>query len=717
MRQVVQSFRSGELRVADVPEPRVPANGLLVANVRSLISAGTEKSTVNVAKKSLAGKAMERPDLVRKVVDKVRKDGLAETARMVFQRLDSPVALGYSCAGVVLDVGSRVQGFAAGDRVACAGQNYASHAEVVAVPRNLCVRIPDGVDFDDAAYVTLGAIALQGVRQAEPRLGEIVAVIGLGLLGQLAVQMLRANGCRVIATDIAPDKLELAKRFGAEAAVAPGALAETALALSGGYGADAVIIAASTKENTPIETAAQICRRKGRVVVLGAVRMDLPREPFYQKELELRLSTSYGPGRYDPEYEEKGQDYPYGYVRWTEGRNMEAFLWLLREGKVDCKALTTHRFGIEQAEQAYDMMMSGSQPYLGILLEYPEYRRGPSRIAPVAVSAAPAAGRVSLGLIGAGNHVRDMLLPQLKGRGDVDLRWICTGTGINASALGERLSIPGRTSDYREVLADPAVNAVLIGTRHDSHARLVLAALEAGKHVFVEKPLCLTEAELDEVCDRYAEAAARGQRLVVGFNRRYSAHARQAREFFAGRQEPLVMCYRVNAGAIPREHWIQDPESGGGRIVGEACHFIDLMQYVCGARPSRVRGLAVGRHSSGITEDHSVLTLGFEDGSVGTVVYAAGGDKALAKERFEAFGGGRSLVLDDFLVSEFYADGRVRRFKSGKRDKGFAGEMAAFAGEVARGGPHSMSFDEIEAVTRISILAARSLRTGEEYAA
>jgi len=716
MRQVVQNFRSGELRIQDVPEPGLRSGGLLVANVCSLISAGTEKSTVNVAKKNLLGKAMERPEMVRKVVDKALKDGVADTMKMVFQRLDSPVALGYSCAGVVLDVGQRVRGFAVGERVACAGQNYASHAEVVSVPRNLCVAIPEGVDFEDASYVTLGAIALQGVRQAEPRLGETVAVIGLGLLGQLVVQMLRANGCQVLACDIAADKLAMARTFGADQAVMPAELMDAALSLTGGHGVDSVIIAASTRENSPVETAAQICRKKGRVVVLGAVGMDLPREPFYVKELELRLSTSYGPGRYDPEYEEKGHDYPYGYVRWTEARNMAAFLWLIREGKVNCKALTSHRFTIDQGEAAYQMMMSGSEPYLGIILSYPgvEQRTRQAPVAPpVAAAAAPAAG-AAIGLIGPGNHVRDMLLPHLRDRAGVQLRWVCTGTGVNAKALGDRLGIASRTTDYRDVLADEAVNAVLIGTRHDSHARLVIEALQAGKHVFVEKPLCLTGQQLDEVAAAYAPRAAQ-QRLMVGFNRRYSAHGVKAREFFASRREPLVMVYRVNAGAIPREHWAQDPEAGGGRIVGEGCHFLDYMQYVCGSRVRTVRGQAIARHSSGITEDQCIITFTFADGSVGTLVYAAGGDKALAKERFEAFGAGRSLVMDDFLVTEFYEGGARRRFRSGKRDKGFAAEMNQFCREAGEGAAPSMAFDDIVAVSRACILAARSLQTGEDY--
>ena len=712
MRQVVQNFRSGELKVEDVPEPSARAGGLIVANVRSLISAGTEKSTVNVAKKNLVGKALERPEMVRKVLGKMRKDGLADTLAMVFQRLDAPVALGYSCAGVVVAVGDDAGEFRVGDRVACAGQNFASHAELVYVPKNLCVRMPDGLDFDAACYVTLGAIALQGVRQTEPRIGDVVAVIGLGLLGQLTVQILKANGCRVIASDIAADKLELARRCGADDAVAPSALEAAVAAASGGQGADAVIITASTKDNAPVEVAGEISRRKGRVVIVGAVGMNLPRDAYYKKELELRLSMSYGPGRYDPEYEDKGHDYPYGYVRWTEQRNMEAFLWLLQAGRVTTAPLTTHAYDIADAESAYRLMMEGSEPYLGILLRYPELATRP---APVAPAAAAAAGSVNIGIIGAGNHVRDMLLPQLRGLPGVALRWVCTSTGISGNALAAKLGISQRTTDFRQVLADAGTNAVLIGTRHDSHAALVRAALAAGKHVFVEKPLCLTAGELEAIGSDLARAGATAPRLMVGFNRRYSSHARVARQWFAGRRDPLVMSYRVNAGAIPREHWIQDPAVGGGRIIGEGCHFVDFMQYVCGALPVSVRGLRIGQHGSGITVDQCVLTFGFADGSVGTLIYTAGGDNALAKERFEAFGGGLALTMDDFLVTDCFRGGKLTRHKSGKRDKGFAAEMAQFSSEVQQGGVASMPFAEIAAVTRACLEAVRCLETGEEH--
>jgi predicted dehydrogenase len=460
--------------------------------------------------------------------------------------------------------------------------------------------------------------------------------------------------------------------------------------------------------------AGEISRKKGRVVVLGGVGMNLPREPYYLKELELRLSTSYGPGRYDPEYEERGQDYPYGYVRWTEQRNMEAFLWLIKEGKVDVKTLTTHRFEIGDAEAAYRMMMEGNEPYVGIMLSYPEASASPSRPA-AEFREDSRSGDVRLGLIGAGNHVRDMLIPHLVKAKNVRLNWVCTGTGINADALAEKLGVAGRTTDYQDVLQDETTNAVLIGTRHDSHARIVREAMDAGKHVFVEKPLCLTEEELDELQATYAERAPLGQRLMVGFNRRFSEHGVQARGFFEGHREPLVMCYRINAGAIPADHWAQNPESGGGRIIGEACHFLDFMQFVCDALPVSVRGMSIGTHSSGITSDQCILTFTFADGSVGSIVYASGGDPALPKERFEAFGCGKALTMDDFLTTHFFENGGARRFKSGKRDKGFAAEMRSFCHEVMGGGPPSMSFVEIVAISRGCILADRSLQTGEDY--
>jgi predicted dehydrogenase len=714
MKQIVQNYRSGLLKVDQLPAPTLRPGGVLVANRFSLISAGTEKSTVQMAQKSLVGKAVERPDLVRKMLNQVRKNGLVETLLMAFDRLDSPAALGYSCAGVVLGVGESVDGFSAGEGVACAGQNYASHAEVVYVPKNLCVKIPSGVDFEDASFVALGAIALQGVRQAEPRLGDRVAVIGLGLLGQITVQILKASGCLVLASDPDWKKLDMAKTFGADAVAAPDVLDEAAAAFSCGYGVDIVLITAATKENGPIEVAGEISRKKGRVVVVGAVGMSIPREPYYRKELELRFSTSYGPGRYDDRYEEKGHDYPYGYVRWTENRNMEAFLSLLQQGRLRVKDLVTHRYPIDEAGRAYELMMENQEPYLGILISYPPDTPLTSNRVIEASPSLPLE-RLNLGIIGAGRHVRDRLLPELLKMKELRLRGICTASGIHAKALAEKTKAAYSTTDYYEVLKDPSVNAVLIGTRHDLHGTLVVEALEAGKHVFVEKPLCLTEEELEKIASIYEVKVLEGLHLAVGFNRRFSPHADRAREFFKDRKNPLVMVYRVNAGFLPAEHWAQDPDIGGGRIVGEACHFVDYMQSLCGAPPVSVHARRIGRHDSETTDDQSILSFSFEDGSIGTVIYASGGDPSLAKERFEVFGDGKSLVMDDFMRSDFYTDGKKTTFKSGRQDKGFHAEMTRWVQSVVRGEAPAMSFGQIHAVTRACILAVRSLRTGQVY--
>ncbi|HTN42236.1 MAG TPA: bi-domain-containing oxidoreductase [Nitrospiria bacterium] len=714
MKQIVQNYRTGLLKVDQLPAPALRPGGVLVANRFSLISAGTEKSTVQMAQKSLVGKAVERPELVRKMLNQVRKNGLVETVRMAFDRLDSPAALGYSCAGVVLGVGENLNGFSVGEGVACAGQNYASHAEVVYVPKKLCVKIPSGVDFEDASFVALGAIALQGIRQAEPCLGDRVAVIGLGLLGQITVQMLKASGCLVLASDPDWKKLEMAKTFGADAVAVPEELDEAAAAFSCGYGVDIVLITAATKENGPIEVAGEISRKKGRVVVVGAVGMSIPREPYYRKELELRFSTSYGPGRYDDRYEEKGHDYPYGYVRWTENRNMEAFLSLLQQGRLRVKDLVTHRYPIDEAGRAYELMMENQEPYLGILISYPPDTPLTSNRVIEASPSLPLE-KLNLGIIGAGRHVRDRLLPELLKMKELRLRGICTASGIHAKALAEKTKAAYSTTDYYEVLKDPSVNAVLIGTRHDLHGTLVVEALEAGKHVFVEKPLCLTEEELDRIGSIYEVKASMGLHLAVGFNRRFSPHADRAREFFKDRKNPLVMVYRVNAGFLPAEHWAQDPDIGGGRIVGEACHFVDYMQSLCGAPPVSVHARRIGRHDSGTTDDQSILSFTFEDGSIGTVVYTAGGNTLLAKERFEVFGGGKSLVMDDFMRSDFYADGKKTSFKSGGQDKGFHAEMIRWVQSVVRGEAPVMSFGQIQAVTRACFLAVRSLRTGQVY--
>jgi predicted dehydrogenase/threonine dehydrogenase-like Zn-dependent dehydrogenase len=714
MKQVVQNFRTGILKVETVPAPTLSAGEVLVANRVSLISPGTERSTVQVAQKNLLGKALDRPEMARKVVAAMQKDGVFATLHRVFDRLDTPAALGYSCAGVVLAMGKDVSGLSVGDRVACAGQNYASHAEIISVPKHLCVKLPDGVSFEDASFVTLGAIALQGVRQAEPQLGDRIAVIGLGLLGQLTVQLLKASGCRVLGSDLDRSRRDLAAELGADVVVDAAELIDAAKAFSQGQGVDSVIITASTKSNEPVEAAGEIARQKGRVVVVGAVGMTLPREPYYKKELEFRLSMSYGPGRYDRSYEEQGRDYPFGYVRWTEQRNIEAFLHLLRQGSVKVARLVTDRYPIEEAEIAYQRLTDGSASSLGLLISYSaEISDSASQICRLAP--ARSSGPVRLGLIGAGQHVRDMLLPVLSGLSDVTIAAVCTGSGITAKMVGDKCKAAYCTTDFRAVLRDDTINTVLVGTRHDTHAEIVDEALKAGKHVFVEKPLCLTHDELERIDRSYEDAAKRGLQLWVGFNRRFSSHATKIVEFFQGRRNPLVMVYRVNAGSLPPTPWGQDPEVGGGRIIGEACHFVDFMQAICGARPISVHAARIGGHTSGMADDQSLISLTFNDGSIGTVVYTAGGDTGLAKERFEAFGDGKAVTLDDFAVTEFYAQGKKTTYKTSVRDKGFEQEMRRFTESVAQGAEPAMRFDEIYAVTRACLLAAGGLKTGAVY--
>ncbi len=704
MRQVVQDLRSGKLDIEDVPAPVLLETSLLVVNEYSVISAGTERATVDLARKNLVAKARARPDLVKKVLQSMQRDGIVETARMVSARLDRSSRLGYSCAGIVAAVGSEVHGFAVGDRVACAGQDQASHAEVVCVPANLCVHVPASVASEDACYVALGAIALQAVRQAAPNIGETVAVIGLGLVGQLVSQLLRANGCRVIASDLDATKLSLARELGAHRVAMPDALIAACAQETEGRGVDAVILTASTPSNEPIEAAGHISRQKGRVVVVGAVGMQVPREPYYRKELELRLSTSYGPGRYDAAYETGGIDYPYGFVRWTEGRNLAAFLNLLQDRRVDVSRLTSHRFGIADAQAAYEVLHAG-EPCLGIVLAYPRqssFVTSPAvRLRPP-VAAPKHAERIRIALIGPGNHLQDRLLPHLRSRRDVMLYAVCAGNGVNAKRVAQSIGAEYCTTDYREVLADPSADAVVVSTRHDSHARIVCDALEAGKHVFVEKPLCLTESDLAEIDRAYGAASAERNRILfVGFNRRYSPHVIRIGEFFANRSEPLALSYRVNAGPLAPDHWMN---AQGGRLLGETCHFIDTIAAVAGT-PARVNAVTTG--------GQLMITLELADGSIASILYTGDGDPDFPKERLEVFGGGKTAVLDDFSMTTLHEAGRQRRFKTRPRDKGFANEMAAFLDCIARGACGDTLFDTVRVTTLATLRAQASLADRE----
>ncbi len=706
MKQVLQNAKTGAVSVLEVPAPLVQPGHVLVRAAASLISAGTERSSVESAQKNLMTRAIEQPHLVKQAIDKARTEGVGRTIDAIRGKLASFTALGYSAAGTVIDFGDEVRSFRVGDRVACAGVGYASHAEVLSVPQNLCVRLPDSVAFDTAAFATVGAIALQGIRLAELTLGESVVVIGLGLIGQLTVQLLNAHGCRVFAIDVDEKKIELAIHSGASDGVAPGEEAKRrVIEWSRGRGADAVLITAGTTSNDPVELGGEISRAKGRVIVVGAVGLNIPRKPYYDRELTFRISMSYGPGRYDREYEERGHDYPVGYVRWTEGRNIEAFLDMIAAGKIDVAPLITHRFKVEDAERAYQLITS-SEPHVGVLLEYDQTSPLDNRIQ-LSSERFKAEKSARIGLIGAGEYARAMLLPKFKQLG-AEFQAIATATGVTARSVGEQYGFRVCASGADEVLNDEDVNLVVIATRPASHGDLTRRALENGKHVFVEKPLAKSDEELDAIL----QAASSGGALMVGFNRRFSPLARAAQEFFSNRQTPLSINYRVNAGHFSPNHWIQDPGEGG-RIVGEVCHFIDFVHFLTRSLTTRVYAESIASRNSELTDEDSVfITLRLADGSNASIAYLAEGDKALPKERIEIFGGGRSFLIDDFRSATAYENGREKTTKLREQDKGQHEEVRTVMAVVLEGKPAPIALEDLAKTTRATFRIKDSLRTG-----
>lgn len=710
MKQVLQNRKTGRPFVGEVPVPALQRGRVLVRTVASLISAGTERAAVELIGKGLVQEARQRPDLVRAVVAKVKNEGLLNTFASVRDKMAASQSLGYSAAGIVVGVARDVTEFQAGDRVACAGVGFASHAEVLSVPKNLCVHLPEQVSFETGAFGTLGAIALQGVRLAEPTLGESVVVIGLGLVGQLTVQLLKANGCRVFGLDLDPARVSLALELGADRAVvsnqeAPGEIESW----THGRGADAVLITAASDSNEPVELAARVSRLKGRVIVVGMTGLEIPRQPFFSRELKLIISMSYGPGRYDPDYEERGHDYPLPYVRWTEKRNIESFLELVGDGRVDVERLTTHRFRIEEAERAYQLISGNSgEQYLGVVLRYdPEAEVARRVMLNPPSSVRKAEKSIRLGVIGAGGYVPAMLLPHFKNEG-VEFRSIATASGISAHDVGRRFGFACAVSSAEEVLDDADLNLVVIGTRHDLHAELARKALERNKNVFVEKPLALNDEQLESVLEAAGNSTGK---LMVGFNRRFSPIARRAEDFFAGRDAPLSILYRVNAGRIPKDHWLQDAQEGGGRIVGEVCHFIDLMECLTAAQPVSVFAESTSGKSSSIIDADSVfITLRFSDGSNGTVAYLSEGDKGLAKERVEIFGNGKVVVLDDFRRATLYKDGREEQVTLKAQDKGQQALVRLVCASVLEGGPAPIGLQELAATSRATFRALDSLR-------
>ncbi len=711
MQQVLQDIHHGRVRVVDVPEPLVHPGKVLIANECSVISAGTEKMTIDLARKSLLGKARARPDQVRRVLEKLRNEGLISTVRQVREKLDAPMTMGYSAAGMVLACGKGVQALKPGDRVASNGP----HAEVVCVAQHLCARVPESVPLDQAAFATLGAIAMQGVRLAKASIGETVFVVGLGLVGQIAVGILNAAGCRVLGTDPDPERCRQAVSMGALAA--DSALDAAAVQqLTGGLGADAVLIAASTNSNGPIELAAAAVRQKGRVILVGVVGLELDRRPFYFKEIEFAVSCSYGPGRYDPAYEEDNQDYPAAHVRWTAQRNMQAVLELVAEKKLDLLPLVSHRLPIERAEEAYALIDGHREPFLGIVLTYPPYTSRKPAHGIQLKSERAHSGQVGIGVLGAGNFAKMVLLPAIRKCPQLHPVALCSAGGVSAAHSGQKHGFQRVTADEDAVFNDPQIEAVFCLTRHNEHARHVVQALRAGKHVFVEKPLCLTADELAEIEAALNESEAQNRILMVGFNRRFSPAALMVRDFFARTYAPLTISVRFNAGPIAPDDWTQNESVGGGRLIGEACHGIDLATFLAGAPPVRVFAESVGGAEAGtVTDDQCYITLRHANGCISNIAYLSGGDRAFPKERIEVFGGGQVAVIDDFRKLTTCSKGKTVTRKIPGADKGHAAQIRAFAAAIAGGTHGPISWTDLKAVGLASILAVQSLREGAVF--
>jgi predicted dehydrogenase/threonine dehydrogenase-like Zn-dependent dehydrogenase len=711
MKQIIQNMANGVTSIVDAPSPQCSSGFLLINTTTSLISAGTERMLVGFGKATYFDKARQQPEKVKMVLDKVATDGLLTTFEAVRSKLGQPLPLGYCNVGVVAEIGANVDGFRAGDRVVSNGP----HADVVKVLKNLCARIPDCVDDESAAFVVLASIGLQGIRLAQPTLGESFVVTGVGLIGLLTVQLLRAQGCRVLAIDFDETKLALARQFGAHTCN-PGAgndPVDAGLAFSRGNGIDGVIITASTQSSDPVTQAARMCRKRGRIVLVGVAGLELNRADFYEKELSLQVSCSYGPGRYDPNYEDKGHDYPLGFVRWTEQRNFEAVLDMLAGGQLDVKPLITHRFEFEDAPKAYEAL-TADKTGLGMLLQYispTEQRMARSVALKPAATFAPQ--RPVMGFIGAGNYASRMLIPAFKAAG-AQFHTIVTAGGISGVIHGEKAGFAEASTDMAALLANPSINTVAIVTRHDTHARFVARALQAGKHVFVEKPLAIESEGLVEVRAAYdaahASGAQGGPQVMVGFNRRFSPQVQKMKALLLPVKEPKSFIMTMNAGAIPATHWTQDTLVGGGRIIGEACHFIDLMRFLAGSPIVTVQARRIGdAPGMTITEDKASITLGFEDGSFGTIMYLANGAASFPKERVEVFAAGRVLQLDNFRKLKGYGWPGFSKMNLWKQDKGQNACAAAFLQALDKGVP-AIAPDEVFEVARVSIEVAELLR-------
>jgi len=707
VRKVLQSLKTGDIAIVEAPSPLVSSHQVLIETRRTLISSGTERMLLEFGKGNLLQKAMQQPDKVKQTLDKVRTDGLGPTLEAVKSKIDQPISLGYCNSGVVKAVGAGVHAFKVGDRVVSNG----SHSELVVVGQNLVAKIPDGVSDDEACFTPLAAIGLQGCRLATPTLGETFCVIGLGLIGLLTCQLLRAHGCRVIGVDFSHDRLQLAQTWGVEtinlkAGEDPVA---TVKAMTNGRGADGVIIAASTSSNDPVQQAAQMSRQRGRIIQVGATGLSLSRSDFYEKELHFQVSCSYGPGRYDPEYEERGQDYPLPFVRWTEQRNFEAVLQELAEKRLHVKPLISEIIDVSEANKAYDKISEKSSSILGVLLSYPD--RGPDKFVNTIkiVDGTPKPAQPgTVALIGVGGFGGRVTAPGLKAAG-ARLKTVVSRGGVSAVTEGQKAGFEEATTDFQSVLDDSEIDSVVIATRHDAHAPLTTQALRAGKNVFVEKPLAILDKDIDEIENILLQAGDQAPRLMIGFNRRFSPTAIKMKSLLDNVKQPKCLIATINAGALPASHWAHDPMQGGGRIIGEGCHFIDLLRFFIGAPITDVQTTQISLPTSdGIKNDKVTITLSFEDGSIGTVHYFANGPKTLMKERYEAFVADRYLRLENF--KKLVAMGWTKNASlNGKQDKGHAAALAAFIHAVQKGEPSPIPPEELIEVSRWTIRAAQGL--------
>jgi len=708
MQQLTQKLGSGDMIIQEVPYPQLGKGMVIVKNHYSIISAGTEGSTVVAARKSLLGKAKERPQQVKQVIDTLKKQGPIQTYRAVMKKLDAYSPLGYSCAGEVIEVGAGVTEFEVGDKVACAGAGYANHAEIVSVPINLCVKLDTNTNLKDAAYNTLGAISMQGVRQADLRLGESCVIIGLGLLGQLAALILKASGVTVIGIDVS----EAAVKQAVENKVVDLGLTRNAagveeqiLAATNGYGADTVIIAAATDSLDPINFAGAIARKKGKVIVLGAVPTGFERDPYwYRKELELKMACSYGPGRYDLNYEEKGIDYPLPYVRWTEKRNMEAFQNLIATKRIDIDYLTTHEFDFDNAKAAFDLVVSKAEPFTGIALKYNTEKE--AKKTKIATGEEEQLGKINISFIGAGSYAQGNLLPNIPETNDVGRIGVLTNTGTTSKRVAEKFKFQFCVTQEADVF-DENTNTVFVATRHDSHGPYVLKSLKANKNVFVEKPLCLLESELQDIIEAQSETK---KSVMVGFNRRFSPLTAKLKKAIGN--NPMTMLYRINAGAIPADNWIQDLEIGGGRVLGEVCHFIDYLTYLNGSLPVKVSASAL-QDANKLNDTLNIL-IQFENGSSGVVAYYANGSKSMTKEYVEVFSAGLSATLNDFKELKIYDKGKPRKEKLYNQNKGQKEMVEAFVNGLLTDGKAPISFEDIISVTKASFKVLESVKRGGE---